>query len=319
MSKDHWQPSATLATLRARAELLSNIRSFFAEREVLEVETPLLGHSAGTDPQLAPMQVLLERGGENDRAYLQTSPEFAMKRLLAAGSGPIYQLGKAFRDGDLGRRHNPEFTMLEWYRPGFDEHRLMDEVAALVSMVLGEKEIPRCSYRQLFQQHLNIDPHHADSETLATLARQKLDVGFPDEDRDFWLDLLFSHLIEPGLEAQFIYDYPASQAALARLHRNEEGELVARRFELVLRGMEIANGYFELSDSAEQALRFRQDQQLRREAGQEPLPLDMHLLEALEHGLPDCAGVALGVDRLLMLQLGLDDIRRVISFDFGRV
>lgn len=321
MSTSTWQPSADMATLQARAELLDQVRTFFRQRGVLEVETPLLCSSAGTDPQLQPIVVeAADRSTEGSPRYLQTSPEFAMKRLLAAGSGPLYQICKAFREGDTGQRHNPEFTMLEWYRPGFDEQQLMDEVAQLVAPLLKLENIPRLSYRQVFCQLLDIDPHQASLEVLKALARTHIELQFDTDDRDVWLDLLFSHLIEPQLQqACFIHDYPASQAALARLAEDEQGTLVAKRFELLVGGMELANGYFELSDAAEQARRFQSDLAKRRELARPDVAVDQHLLAALAHGLPDCAGVALGLDRLLMLQLGLKDIAAVLSFDVSRV
>ena len=311
MSSSDWRPAASLETLRARAALLAAIRGFFAARGVLEVETPLLCRACGSDPNLEALMA--------ESRYLQTSPEFAMKRLLAAGSGPIFQLGRAFRQGERGRRHNPEFTMLEWYRPGFDDGRLMDEVAALLQAAAGIETPARLSYRALFLEHLDIDPHAAAEAELEALARARLDLRVEGAGKDLWLDLLFSHLVEPALRAPvFVFDFPASQAALARIETDEQGVPVARRFELIMAGMEIANGYYELSDPREQRARFEADLRLREARGQPRPPLDEALLAALAHGLPDCAGVALGVDRLLMCLVAAQAIDEVLAFPWER-
>jgi lysyl-tRNA synthetase class 2 len=314
-----WRPSADSGRLRARAELLAAIRTFFRERGVLEVETPLLCSTGVTDPAIEPL--LVERGASVARPrYLQTSPEYAMKRLLAAGSGPVFQITKAFRDGEAGSRHNPEFTLLEWYRPGYDHHRLMAEVAALICHCLGDRPEQRITYRQLFLDCLGLDPFTASVEELQAFARARIEVGALAGDRDFWLDLLLSHLIEPQLSRRgicFVYDYPASQAALARIVESG-GVAVGQRFELYVDGMELANGYHELTDAAEQRRRFDRDNARRREHGLPERPLDENLLAALAHGLPGCSGVALGVDRLLMLATGATDIRDVLAFDWSR-
>ncbi len=314
-----WRPSADLGQLRARAALLARIRQFFAERHVLEVETPLLAGSGVTDPAIEPLVV--ERGASLAAPrYLQTSPEYAMKRLLARDGEPIFQLARAFRDGEAGARHNPEFTLLEWYRPGFDHHRLMAEVAELVRHCLGERALHKRSYRSLFGELLALDPFTASAAELAAAAHRHIDTGTLAGDRDLWLDLLMSHLIEPQLAALgmvLVYDYPASQAALSRVVE-VDGFRVGQRFELYVDGLELANGYFELGDAGEQRLRFEADNARRREHGLPERPLDEHLLAALAHGLPDCSGVALGVDRLLMLATGVSDIRRVLAFDWAR-
>jgi lysyl-tRNA synthetase class 2 len=314
-----WQPAAGPARLRARAELLGRIRGFFANRDILEVETPLLCSRGVTDPSIEPMVV--ERGASLSRPrYLQTSPEYAMKRLLAAHGQPIFQLAKAFRDGEAGLRHNPEFTLLEWYRPGFDHHALMAEVAQLVRHCLGERPLHSYSYRRLFLDLLAVDPFTASAAELEAAARARIDTGTLTGDRDLWLDLLMSHLVEPRLEDRgmcFVYDYPASQAALARV-TEIDGVSVGHRFELYVDGLELANGYFELTDPEEQRRRFEHDNARRREYGQPERPVDEHLLAALEQGLPDCSGVALGVDRLLMLATGVSDIRKVLAFDWAR-
>jgi lysyl-tRNA synthetase class 2 len=314
-----WQPAAGLGQLRARAALLTRIRRFFAARNIIEVETPLLCSSGITDPAIESLRV--ERGDSlTGPRYLQTSPEYAMKRLLARDGEPIFQIARAFRDGEAGARHNPEFTLLEWYRPGFDHHQLMAEVAELVQYCLGERTLQKRSYRELFTELLALDPFTASTAELATTARRQIDTGTLAGDRDLWLDLLMSHLIEPQLAALgmvFVYDYPASQAALSRVIE-VDGFRVGQRFELYVDGLELANGYFELSDVGEQRDRFEADNTRRRECGLAQRPLDEHLLAALAHGLPDCSGVALGVDRLLMLASGISDIRQVLAFDWER-
>ncbi|RMH22290.1 MAG: EF-P lysine aminoacylase GenX [Acidobacteria bacterium] len=313
---DDWRPAASLENLRRRAALIARIRLFFAARGVLEVETPLLAAAAVTDLHLASFE--LDAGGE--RRYLQTSPEFAMKRLLAAGSGPIYQLGKAFRDGEVGRLHNPEFTLLEWYRPGFDHHALMDEVDAFLGEILGLPPAERIPYGELFERHLGIDPHRAGAAELRRCVRRRdLDVEGLAEERDPWLDVLLSHVLEPRLgrgRPTFVYDYPASQAALARLRDGDPP--VAERFEVYVEGIELANGYHELVDAAEQRRRFAADLARRRERGLPAVAMDERLLAALDHGLPPCAGVALGVDRLALLATGGDALADVVAFPFDR-
>jgi lysyl-tRNA synthetase class 2 len=320
-----WRPTAGPAALQARAALLSAVRAFFAAAGVLEVETPLGAAAAATDPALQPLLTRYTGPGcpRGCTLYLQSSPEFAMKRLLAAGSGPIYQICKAFRDGEAGGRHNPEFTLLEWYRPGFDLPALMSEVAALVRHCLAVPQLAeqRISYRELFLQHLDLDPLDTDAAQLRAVATARIPgtAALQLPDRDAWLDLLLSTLIEPALgdgQLTFVYGYPASQAALARL--DPADPRVAARFELYYRGMELANGFHELSDPAEQRARFVADNAARRAAGCDELPIDERLLAALAHGLPDCAGVALGLDRLLMQQLGAERIEQVLAFPVDR-
>jgi len=316
-----WSPSAPLSALRARAELYAAIRQFFAERGVLEVDTPVLSAAAVSDPHLDPLQSHFIGPGapEGLPLYLQTSPEYAMKRLLAAGSGPIYQLAKAFRNGEAGRRHNPEFCMLEWYRPGFDDRQLMDEVQALVAQVLGRDDFSRVSYRELFQRTLGIDPQRASLPALQALAAERLGVKFEDDERDTWLQLLLAELIEPTLiTPTFVYDFPASQAALAKVGEDADGVAVARRFELFVDGIELANGYDELVDGDEQARRFAADAAQRLQLGKPAYSSDHNLVAALRAGMPACAGVALGVDRLLMLALGVDSIDQVLAFPIAR-
>jgi lysyl-tRNA synthetase class 2 len=294
----------------------------------MEVETPLLSTAGATDPHLESFTTRYQGPGAPGGCtlYLHTSPEFPMKRLLAAGSGPIYQLCHVFRQGEAGRRHNPEFTMLEWYRPGFDDHALMDEVEALARQVLGESrtlgETERLSYRAAFARHAGIDPHRTDeAELRRTCAR----LGVPPvpglEGREAWLDLLLTHVVEPQLgygRLCFVYEYPASQAALARLRTDRHGDTVAARFELYYAGVELANGYHELIDADEQARRFAADRATRARNGLPDVPADENLIAALRQGLPDCAGVALGVDRLVMLAVGAATIDEVITFPLAR-
>ena len=316
-----WQPTASLEIMAARARLNQTIRDFFRERAVLEVETPLLSHTTGTDPNLHAISAMYHAHSHAAPAtmYLQTSPEFAMKRLLASGCGPIFQLCKAFRNGESGTRHNPEFTMLEWYRPEYTLKQLMDEVEALVAAVLGEVACKRTSYRQLFWDYLGIDPLTCTTAMLAELIQQTIEVAGDVSKRDTLLDLLYSHVIEPQLQQPvFIFNYPASHAALSRITIDELGEPVALRFELVMQGMEIANGYDELVDANEQQRRFAADQSVRSYSDMPVYPADQRLLQALEHGIPACSGVALGVDRLLMLQSGAHHISEVMAFTHER-
>ena len=289
---------------------------------MLEVETPLLAKATVSDPHIDSMQVAVCGGGVAGTSaqthFLQSSPEFAMKRLLASGSGPIYQTCKAFRNGEQGKKHNPEFTLLEWYRPQYDDIKLMFEIEELMSLLLNVEKIERTSYRQIFQHHLGIDPHVAELSDLKAIAKSQLQVAFEDDNKDVWLNLLLSHLIEPKLVAPiFIYDFPATQAALATLATDESGCLVAKRFELYIQGIELATGYFELIDPKEQRVRFSMDQARRKNLGLTQHPLDEKLLSALEHGLPSCAGVALGLDRLLMLLAGSETLEDVIAFSYN--
>ncbi|NOZ37723.1 MAG: EF-P lysine aminoacylase GenX, partial [Gammaproteobacteria bacterium] len=294
-----WQPSASLDILRLRARLLAQTRAFFHARDVWEVETPLLSQAATPDPHIGSFTV------SSSTRYLHSSPEFPMKRLLAAGSGSIYQICKVFREAEAGRRHNPEFTLLEWYRIGFDLRALMGEVDVLVRELLGDEEDSEClalkdtqyfSYAQAMQRFAGLEPLNADITVLQNCAQHHgLDVPALGDERDAWLDLLMSHVVEPALPRDcpvFIYDYPASQAALAQIRGQ-----VAERFELYLNGMELANGFHELANATEQRQRFEAENQRRLQMGQPVMPLDTHFLTALEQGLPDCSGVALGFDR----------------------
>lgn len=325
-----WRPTATREALERRAHLLAVTRSFFADRGLLEVETPLLAQAPVPDLHLHSFAVPTSEGEH----WLQTSPEYAMKRLLAAGSGPIYQISKVFREGEAGRRHNPEFTLLEWYRPGFTARELMDEMDAYLAATLDAEPAERRSYEEVFRQSLGLDPHRA---TVAELADCAADAGLdapPDLTRDDWLQWLLAQRIEPELgggtdrtaagtvdariRPTFVYDFPSSQAALARIRVDPGGPPVAERFEVFIRGMELANGFHELTDAAEQRRRFEEELEKRRAAGKPTVPLDERFLAALEDGLPDCSGVALGFDRLVMLAFGTDRLDDVLAFPYGR-
>ncbi|KZN48749.1 elongation factor P--(R)-beta-lysine ligase [Pseudoalteromonas luteoviolacea] len=323
MSDVLWAPSAQIETLRQRANILAKIRAFFAAREVMEVETPCLSQASVTDVHLATFstQFVGPSHAKGLPLYLQTSPEFAMKRLLAAGSGAIYQIGKAFRNEESGRYHNPEFTMLEWYRPGFDEFDLMDEIDSLMQTVLSCGVAVRISYQDAFKTYLGIDPLTIKLEELRAVCSRfgYEDIAAQEQFIDPLLQLLFCMEIEPkiGIDAPcFVYHFPASQAALAQL--NEADPRVAGRFELYYQGVELANGFNELTNAEEQSQRFDTDNKIR---AQMELPLvdkDQRFLSALEHGLPVCAGVALGIDRLVMLATGKNAIKDVIAFDVNR-
>ncbi len=310
MSDLTWQPSAPLANLRRRAQILAQIRAHFAAHGVLEVETPQLCPATVTDPHLKSIEVA-------GYGYLQTSPEYAMKRLLAAGSGSIWQIARVFRADEVGRRHNPEFSLLEWYRVGFTPEQLIDDVTAIARIALGNLPSRHHRYRDLFHTHFAIDPLTCGREALRLAARQHLDLAFDDADRDTWLELLMSHVIEPQLGRDglsFVVDYPPSQAALARLRADADGQPVAARFELYYRGVELANGYHELLDAAEQRARFAADLHAREQLGLPAIPLDEPFLAALASGLPDCSGVALGLDRLIMLAVDADSLHEVMAF-----
>jgi lysyl-tRNA synthetase class 2 len=313
-----------LDALRLRARLNALLRGFFAARGVLEVETPVMSRAGNTDPNIA--SFALEFGGRTDGAprtrWLRTSAEYPMKRLIAAGVGDCYELGRVFRDGEAGGRHNPEFTMLEWYRVGWTLEPLIDETAALVQAALAlvgrEATLRKVSYRDVYREALGLDPMTASiAELQAAFAGRVDSEGLT---RDDWLDLLMTHRIQPGFAAGQLlamHDYPASQCALAKVVRRGDVD-VAERFELYLGPLELANGYHELTDADEQRARFARDRAVRSARGAVLLPVDEALLDALAQGLPACSGVALGVDRLLMAMLGSGAIADVLAFDFAR-
>jgi lysyl-tRNA synthetase class 2 len=321
----NWRPTANQAARELRAQTLTRLRQFFTEREVLEVETPLLSAAATVDPNIQSFQTQYDGPGGERSLYLATSPEFAMKRLLADGSGPIYQVCKAFRQGEAGAWHNPEFTLLEWYRPGFDHHRLMSEVEALVRclaedrLALGETET--LTYGEAFQRELQLDPHATALPQLRQCAATALGEALPHlgEDRDAWLDLLMSHCVQPHLGHErltFVRDYPASQAALARIRPGSPP--LAERFELFYAGVELANGFHELTHADEQKDRFEKEQHLRQKRSFNDVPMDKHLLAALDNGMPDCAGVAMGLDRILLLLQGGTKLSETLNFPIDR-
>ncbi len=317
-----WQPTCTLEILKARAELNAQIRAFFLKRGVLEVETPILSQHANTDPYLQSVQAqLISSGGSSRAAFLHTSPEFAMKRLLASGSGPIYQICKTFRDGERGRRHNPEFTMLEWYRPGFDLADLMSEMSALLQELLSISPPSVLTYREAFLKFLAVDPFTLADDDLRDLTEQHCEYRGGQMNRDDYLNLLLSHCIEPELgkgRAVYLTEYPASQASLARIKHDAHGNRVALRFELYIDGLELANGYDELTDPTEQKHRFEAENEQRVAMNLPALPMDHLLLAALETGLPACSGVAMGLDRLLMIQQQTRHIDDVLAFPVDR-
>ena len=313
-----WLPSASPESLAARADLLQVLRRFFRDRGVMEVDTPLLSQGTVPDPGIDVFRLLGE-GGEPDR-YLQTSPESAMKRLLAAGSGDIFQICKAFRQGEAGRHHNPEFTLLEWYRVGWDHAALMREVAELLGTVLSSDGWQVWPYRMLFIELLGVDPLDGQTShtTLTDLAESRIGSVPEGLDRDAILDLLMSHCIEPGISdwgVVFITDFPLSQAAMARSISVGDADVVAR-FECYVQGKELANGYWEQIDADALSAQLQAENTRRRQRGLPERPIDDRLLAAHRHGLPECAGVALGVDRLLALKLGAENLGEIISFDW---
>ena len=297
----------TAERLAKRAATLSRIRHYFSQQQVLEVETPLLGQYPVTDPQLDNIRVenpFAVTQADSHYLYLATSPEYSMKQLLSLGSGSIYQIAKAFRQDTPGRLHAMEFTMLEWYRMDYDMDALIDDVAGLILSLMPNTAVEKISYREAFIRYADVDPFTATSDDLEFVARQTMDVSFTDQHKDVWLDLLLTHCVEKNLGQKgmtFLFDYPESQSALARLAVNPNGQTVAKRFELYINGIELANGYHELTDAAEQMRRFESDNQIRLQAGAPAREIDAGLVAALDRGLPNCAGVALGIDRLMLL------------------
>ncbi|VAW82210.1 Translation elongation factor P Lys34--(R)-beta-lysine ligase [hydrothermal vent metagenome] len=371
-----WRPSASIEALKFRAQANKIIRHFFAVRDIMEVETPILSHFATTDPFIesfsCDIQVGTKKLGEKSKAYLHTSPEFAMKRLVAAGAGPIFQLCKVFRQEELGRWHNPEFTLLEWYRPGLSYHQLIDETAELIQNLLVNSypllqpydanllelvvtdnlqpdnqaqthkqsllPVIKISYADLFKQHIGVDPHLANVKLLASLVKKvgiNLSIELNDLDKDSCLQLLLTHIIEPAMPKQklvFIYDYPSSQASLAQLDRRDNYQ-VAQRFECFFNGVELANGFQELTSATEQQQRFEQNNSHRADKNLRVYPFDQLLIDSMQSsdghdGLPDTAGVAVGVDRVLVFALEMsgcqvpnkdkNSLSSVLAFNFER-
>jgi lysyl-tRNA synthetase class 2 len=313
-----------LAALRLRADTYAHIRAFFAERGVLEVETPILSAAGNTDPNIRSFTTRFSGhvdAGARER-WLRTSPEFPLKRLLAAGAPDIYELGRVFRDGEAGGRHNPEFTMLEWYRVGWDDTRLAREVIDLLQRVLVHAgktvDIVETTYRSLFHDALGIDPLVDTVDVLRGALQGTTVIDGDGLERDDWLDLLLTHRLQPAFprdRVTVVRDFPASQCALARIRPGEPP--VAERFEVYIGPYEVANGYHELNDAAEQRSRFERDNDKRRARGDREVPLDEPLLAVLD-AMPACAGVALGIERLLMVLAGTDAIADVLAFPFAR-
>lgn len=311
-----WRPSASIELLRLRAQSITSIRQFFTQRSYLEVETPIMAQYGVTDVYLNNIKAIFR----NKTYCLQTSPEYHMKRLLAAGSGPIFQLARVFRDDELGRWHNPEFTLLEWYQLDIDHHALMAEVDTFLQTIIHTAPMIKKTYQQVFVESCGIDPFSASIEQLRIiLIEYHLEkvLSPQEQDKDQYLFLLMSHVVEPFLAKQgvpiAVYNFPSSQASLAKI-----SEEVAERFEVYYQGVELANGFHELTEVNAQAERFVQDQQIRKKQRLPPAAADEYLLQALEYGLPSCSGVALGVDRLLALALGQSALSNILSFDFSR-
>ena len=312
-----WRPSATHSALRQRAQCLRQVREYFFTEQVLEVDTPLLMPWGSSDPSLSNFSVQSPEGfSPMLTGYLQTSPEFAMKRLLAAGSGDIYQLGHAFRAEQPTPHHLPEFVLLEWYRLGFDHHRLMDDVQALVASILPGLSFVRHRYADVFFETFGINPHSATIEELINCGVGRgIELGHAAADRSLLLEALFSVLFlraTPANEAAFIYDFPVEQSAYARIAAGPPA--VAQRFELLVGGLEVANGYFEVADYREQMHRHEQEKVRRDRLGLPFVEVDPRFLEALQIGLPDCSGVAVGVDRIIMLSAKAETIEQTTSF-----
>lgn len=321
-----WQPNCSLEMLHLRAQTLEKIRQFFAERSVLEVETPLLGSAIGTDPQLDFFSTDFDWPPTKQNLFLQTSPEFAMKRLLAAGSGSIYQICKAFRNGESGRFHNPEFTMLEWYRIGYGLQELMVEVADLMQLLFDGREpfqkVEKITYQAVFSQYTGLEPLVFSYDDYATYARANgisEAIAICGLDHASWLDFIFSHDIQPHLgwnSVCMVYGYPVCFSSLARV--NEQNDKVTDRVELFIEGVELGNGYYELGDVKEQEIRFDREIAVRRALNRPESVKDSRLLSALESGLPDCSGIAIGLDRILMLLSNSPSIDKVLSFSISR-
>ena len=315
--QEQWRPSAPIKNLLARAKILAEIRSFFTDRGLLEVETPVLSEFGVTDLHLSTFstQFVAPFAPQSKTLWLSTSPEYHMKRLLAAGSGAIFQICRVFRNEEAGERHNPEFTMLEWYRPHFDMYRLINEVDDLLQQILDCEAAESLSYQFAFQEYTGLDPLSATKAELIEKAKAHQLMGAENESRDTLLQFLFSTLVEPNIGQNrpvVVYHFPASQAALAQI--SSEDHRVAERFEFYYKGLELANGFHELTDATEQFNRFEQDNHRREKAGLPLQTIDRRLLAALQAGVPNCSGVALGVDRLLMIALGAKNIEEVMAF-----
>lgn len=322
-----WQPTCSVAMLQLRARMLSNIRAFFLNKAVLEVETPLLSHTIGTDPQLAFFATHYDLPPRQQRLFLQTSPEFAMKRLLAAGCGSVYQICKAFRNGESGRFHNPEFTLLEWYRTGFTLPQLMDEIAELILSLFAAEQVAltavqRHRYQAIFQHYTGLDAlvfSYADYCAYALTHELPEALSLCEHDHALWLDFLFSHQVQPYLGENalcLVYGYPACQSSLARI--NALDPRTTDRVELFINGVELGNGFYELTDANEQNQRFNDEISIRQQKNLANVVKDERLISALTSGLPECSGIAIGLDRLLMLLSKSASIDEVLSFSIHR-
>ncbi len=321
----HWQPTISLERLQHRARLLEKIRIFFKNRQILEVDTPILSQSTVTDPYLQSFSTIYQvsKDSKTQKLYLQTSPEFLMKRLLAAGSGPIYQIAHAFRnDGERGRWHNPEFTLLEWYRPGFNLSQLMDETDDFLQTILECDPAIRLTYQQIFEEMIGIDPHQASLSTLIKIAKDQ-NIHLHNEktltNKDSWLQLILDNIMQQKAYSGrpiFIYDFPASQACLAQIRDGNPN--VAERVEVYLQGIELANGFYELTDVVEQKKRFLKDVEQRKQQDLEFVPISESLLGALAQGLPVCSGIAFGIDRLIALCLHVKQLEEIMTFPIER-
>lgn len=316
-----WRPGSSPEVLHRRAKMMTQMRDFFAHRAVLEVDVPVLAKSTVTDLNIDSIAASV---GLTD-AFLQTSPEYFMKRLLASGSGDIYSVGKAFRDAEIGRKHNPEFTLLEWYRCGWDDHHLMQEVVDLVALLIADPNrqpapITKLTYSECFTNVMGFNPHRAELDHLREIASQVASGDWFDELRANCLDLIFSLRVEPAMPKGIVvvYDYPQCQAALAQISKDHHDDRVSRRFEVFLDGAEIGNGYLELTDPNEQIARFNEDIARRNQANRPSVHVDKKFVASLVHGLPACAGVALGVDRILMNILQAQTIDQVLTFAWPR-
>ena len=316
-AQELWQPTASIKNLLARAKIIAEIRHFFTERGLLEVETPVLSEFGVTDVHLSTFstEFIAPFGEQSKTLWLATSPEYHMKRLLAAGSGAIFQICHVFRNEEAGNRHNPEFTMLEWYRPHFDMYRLINEVDDLLQQILDCEPAESLSYQFVFQQYVGLDPLSAGKDELIAKAQELQFINAENESRDTLLQFLFSTLVEPEIGKErpvAVYHFPATQAALAQI--SPEDHRVAERFEFYYKGLELANGFNELTDVKEQLHRFEQDNRQREKMGLPTREIDRRLLGALQAGMPNCAGVALGLDRLIMVALDAERSEEVLTF-----
>ncbi|QLB12753.1 lysyl-tRNA synthetase class 2 [Bisgaardia hudsonensis] len=315
-----WQPSASIKNLLARSKIISEIRHFFTDRGLLEVETPILSEFGVTDIHLSTFNTTFKSPSSNNSKilWLSTSPEYHMKRLLASGSGAIFQITKVFRNEEVGKKHNPEFTMLEWYRPFFDMHRLINEVDDLLQNILDCEPAEILTYQFVFQEYVGLDPLSAKTSELIEKAKKCNLINAEEENRDTLIQFLFSELVEPQIgktKPVAVYHFPASQAALAQI--SSEDLRVAERFEFYYKGIELANGFCELTDPDEQQKRFEQDNKLREIMNLPQQEIDHRFISALKSGMPNCSGVALGIDRLIMIALGSETIEEVIAFNIN--